>query len=178
MSVMSYKRAKTRYKDDPDMLETIRRMEQFDIFHLLRNGNMATGQKVRSLAKHIPAQMSDWYSICDGGLLFDTSLLSLETHDKELDVDFDTFSDYNTPEMVQMMGLPEGFFIIAIRSYGDPICISAEDDRVYLWDREEAEFDTIWESFNDFLGDETDTAIDMIAEDSLNPIPLKLEEEE
>ena len=178
MAVLSYKRARNRYKNDPDMLETIRRMEQFDIFHLLRSGNMATSQKVSALTGHVPSLMLDWYSICDGGLLFDTSLLSTDPHDKQLDVDFDTFADYNTGEMYEMMGLPKGFYIIAIRSYGDPICISDKDDRVYLWDREEAEFDTIWESFNDFIGDETDTAIDLIAEDSLEPIPLKLNEEE
>lgn len=174
MAVLSYRRARNRYKDDGDMLETLHRMEEFDEFHLLRSGNISTGERVKKLTEKVPDQVVSWYSVCDGGLLFDTALLSLDGHDKDLDVDFDTFGDYNTEELYGMMGLPEGYYIIAVRSYGDPICISQEDGRIYLWDREEQEFDTIWECFNDFLGDETDTAIELIAEDSLEPIPLKL----
>ena len=51
MAVLSYRRARNRYKDDGDMLETLHRMEEFDEFHLLRSGNISTGERVKKLTE-------------------------------------------------------------------------------------------------------------------------------
>ena len=99
----------------------------------------------------------------------------MDNYDNELDLDFASFDENNSEENYKTLGLPEGYYIIGLRSYGDPICVSKDNDKVYLWNVEEQDFDTIWDSFNDFLGDETDASIEMISDGSLEPIPYKLD---
>lgn len=39
-------------------------------------------------------------------------------------------------------------------------------------------FTTVWESFTDFLADEYNTAVQMVEDDALEPVPLKMEEQD
>ena len=175
MALLDYDNARQVYQDNEDMLETINRMEKFDEFHLLRNGNMVISDQLKMKFSHIPSAVLLWYRVCNGGLLFASTLLSMDNYDNELDLDFASFDENNKEENYKTLGLPEGYYIIGLRSYGDPICVSKDNDKVYLWNVEEQDFDTIWDSFNDFLGDETDASIEMISDGSLEPIPYKLD---
>lgn len=75
------------------------------------------------------------------------------------------------------MSLPQGYSVFAIRSYGDPICFNyaANDGKVYLWNRETAVFEDIWATFEDWLSDEIDAAVQLIAGGYLKPLGIKLE---
>ena len=116
---------------------------------------------------------------CDGGLLFDTVMLSSKGYDEELDLEFETFDEYNTSEVKEEMSLPAGYSVFAIRSYGDPICFNSatNDGKVYLWNIEKSIFEEIWDTFEDWLTDEMDSAIQLIGEEVLDPLDIKLGDE-
>jgi hypothetical protein len=173
MGFFDYEKARVKYRENAFVLETIDRLEDFDEFHCLRNSSLLVGCKAAKLLPYPNQQYITWASVCDGGMLFDTTLLSVVADDPEMDIEFSTLSEYNNEEQYEEFGLPKGFFCIGIRSYGDPICLSDHDEKVYLWDCEKQEIDTIWETFFDFLADEVDSSIELIAKEVLEPIPIK-----
>lgn len=161
------------------MKENAQRLEIFDIYHCLRRASFSSAIKAQEQLGTIPKSFLEWMKICDGGLLFDTVMLSSKAHDNELDLDFATFEDYNTTEAREEMLLPDGYSVFAVKSYGDPICFNTlkNDGKVYLWNVENAEFDEIWDSFEDWLTDEIDVAILLIGDDVLEPLEIKLGDE-
>ena len=172
MGFFDYKEAKELYRDNKRMLKIINCLEDLDQYHLLRN---MEGQG--DYYKRIPAPVEEyktWLTVCDGGLLFSTTLLSVEGSDLEMDLSFSTLQEWNTMQKHKTFRLPRGYFIIALLNYGDPICLSSSDSRVYHWDTEEKTFVTVWDSFADFLADECNTAVQMIEDDALDPIPMKM----
>lgn len=175
MAFFDYGKAANKYRNDELMMETLKRLRSFDEYHCLRNSNLLVGGRVGEKLPRANQQYIGWMTVCNGGLLFDTTLLSETAMDRELDIEFSSLEEYNNEEIYGEMELPEGYYIIGIRSYGDPICLSSKDDQVYLWDCEENDFTTVWKDFYNFLADEVDTAIDLIANDDLDPIPLKMD---
>lgn len=174
MGLMNYEKVKRKFHDSDFVLEIVRRLEAFDTFHCLRDSTLLLASKGTELFSGMAKAYVRWLTVCNGGLLFDTTLLSVTAFDEALGFEFSTLREYNTPETYRDYGLPEGYFIVALRSYGDPICLSQADSRVYLWDSEEGMFSTIWETFFDFLADEVDTALELIAHEDLEPIPFKV----
>lgn len=158
------------------MKGNIERLTDFDAYHCLLAGSLGTSIKLQERYQCFPPEYLDWLKVCDGGLLFDTVILSTIAHDANLNLDFDTYEDLNSPEAVEGFDLPEGFVVFAMRSYGDPICFNArnKDGKVYLWDVENKEFSDIWDSFEDWLTEEIDDAVRLIAEDALEPLNIKL----
>lgn len=179
MSFFDYKKAKEIYKDNDVMMEVIGVLEEFDTFHCLRDSNRDAVEVVKSLPCSSNVDYLKWMSLCDGGYLFDTLLLSTVSEDDVIDsdVEFSTLDELNNPDVYGDFTLPEGYYIIAMRSYGDPICLSDSDDSVYLYDTEAQEFTTVWDSFADFLADEINEALDLIENGDLMPFPLKEDEE-
>ncbi|MCQ2466619.1 MAG: SMI1/KNR4 family protein [Clostridia bacterium] len=176
MSCVNFEKYSNKYSEEP-MKGNIERLVDYDLFHCLLKGGMSAGIKVAGTYKNVPKSLLDWIAICDGGQLFDTVMLSTKDHDKDIDLDFDTYEEINNDtELKSSMRLPDGYVIFAIRSYGDPICFSTtpEDDKIYLWDCENGEFSDIWETFEDWLTEEIDEGIHLIADDVLEPLNIKL----
>lgn len=161
------------------MKENVERLEIFNIYHCLRKSSFSSAIKAQEKLGKIPTSFLEWMKYCDGGLLFDTVMLSSKGYDKELDLDFETFDEYNTKDAKVAMTLPDGYSVFAIRSYGDPICFNSEtnDGKVYLWNIEKSIFEEIWDSFEDWLTDEIDCAIQLIGEEVLDPLDIKLGDE-
>lgn len=175
MGLFDYSKAARKYQSNDHVTETLRRLRLFDEFHCLRSSNLLVGGAAGDKLPHENPQYIGWMTVCNGGLLFDTTLLSVTEVDDTLNLGFATLDMYNCEENRHDDHLPEGYYIIGLRSYGDPICLSTHDQKVYLWDCEQQEFTTVWEDFFNFLADEVDTAIELIANEDLDPIPLKLE---
>ena len=175
MSFINIEKAASTYSTEP-MKGNVERLETFDKYHCLLAGSLAASIKLQEVYGNLPIEFLNWIKVCDGGLLFDTVLLSTKGHDDKLDLDFDTYDDMNSSEAYSEFGLPEGYVIFGIRSYGDPICFNVResDGKVYLWDVEKEEFTDIWNSFSDWLTEEIDDAIKLIAEDALDPLGIKL----
>ena len=179
MSFMNIKKAAAAYETEP-MKGNIERLSDFDAYHCLLAGRLSTSINLKDKYPCLPPEYLNWLKVCDGGLLFDTVILSSKAHDDILDLDFDTYDDMNSDEAYSEFNLPEGYFVFAMRSYGDPICFNAKekDGKVYLWDVEEGEFTDIWDSFADWMTEEIDDAVKLIGEDALEPLEIKLEGEE
>ena len=175
MSFMNLAKAEKTYTDEP-MKGNIERLKDFDAYHCLLAGSLIAAVKLQDRYPCFPIEYLNWIKICDGGLLFDTVMLSTKGHDDKLDLDFDTYDDMNSPEAYTEFALPDGFVVFAMRSYGDPVCFNAneKDGKVYLWDVHSGEFTDIWDTFADWLTEEIDDAIKLIAEDALDPLNVKL----
>ena len=178
MSFINLEKAAAKYTDEP-MKGNIERLIDFDVFHCLLAGGMSAAVKLQTKYPFLPVEYLDWLRICDGGLLFDTVILSSKSHDEKLDLDFDTYEDMNSDQAKSDYDLPDGFMVFAMRSYGDPICfnVKEKDGKVYLWNIEEKEFTDIWDSFADWMTEEIDDAVNLIAEDALEPLDIKLDGE-
>lgn len=176
MAFANLARMNAKYTEEP-MKSNIQILTDFDIYHCLLAGGMPIALKVQRQYKAVPLELLDWLKYCNGGLLFDTVLLTTKEHDDELDLDFDTYDEYNTDEARKDYGLPEGYVVFAVRSYGDPICFRNDepDEKIYLWDVELQEFTDIWDSFGDWLTEELDEAVQLIADDDLDPLAVKLD---
>lgn len=175
MSFLNLEKALSKYGEEP-MKGNAQRLQTFDIYHCLLSGSLSVAMKAQDTLGYIPAAFIEWMKLCNGGLLFDTVMLSTKEHDDALDLDFDTFEELNSQEVIDGFALPEGYAVFAMRSYGDPICfnVTAKDGKVYLWDCEAGEFTDIWDSFEDWITEEIDDAVKLIAEDLLEPLEIKL----
>lgn len=174
MGYMDYQKVYQKYSKNAFVTKAVKMLEKYDHYHLLRNSSIVKVQQITSVFPHTSQEYLAWMSVCGGGYLFDTVLLSIEEYDKELGLSFDTLNDCNSKEAKKEFGIPDGYIIIAVRSYGDPICLSVSDKKVCLWDCEEGSFATEWGSFYDFLVDEVQSSLDLIANGDLTPIPLKI----
>lgn len=174
MSLLNVDKLSGYYTDEP-MKGNAERLHDFDDYHCLLAGSLGTALKIQDAYPSFPESYLKWIKICNGGLLFDTVMLTTKEHDDSLDADFDTFDDYNSEQAKEEMSLPKGYVVFAVRSYGDPICFSEnkEDAKVYLWDSENNEFSDIWDSFEDWITEEIDDGIKLIAEDVLLPLEIK-----
>ena len=161
------------------MKENVERLEIFNIYHCLRKASLSAAIKAQGVLGKIPSSFLGWMKYCDGGLLFDTVMLSSKGYDEDLDLEFETFEEYNTKDMKDRMELPAEYSVFAFRSYGDPICFHSEnnDGKVYLWNVEKSVFEEIWDTFEDWLTDEIDSAIQLIGEGVLEPLAIKLGDE-
>lgn len=176
MGFFNYKQARERYESDKFMSQIIDGLENMDQFHLLRDAS-----NLGSAVGTIPDSATEykkWLTVCDGGLLFSTTLLSTEEYDKQLDLSFSTLNEWNNSQKRKLLGLPEGYLVIALLNYGDPVCLSSLDSKVCLWDTTEMAFTTIWDSFADFLADEYNTAVQMVDDEALEPVPMKAVEQD
>lgn len=175
MSFVSLSKLKEKYTAGL-MKDNIENLEEFDAFHCLLSGSMSSSLKVQELFGTTSQQFMDWIKVCDGGLLFDTVMLSTKEYDKDLELEFDTYEEFNSDEAKKEFSLPEGYTVFAFRSYGDPICFNTQknDGKVYLWNVEKQEFDDIWDSFEDWLTEEIDEAVSLIADGSLEPLGIKI----
>ena len=175
MGFMDLKLAAETYTKEP-MKTNIKCLLDFDEFHCLLAGNEKIAAHIRKEYAGLPAEYMEWLSLCDGGILFDTVMLSSKQHDDDLDLDFDTYDELNSQESKSAYDLPEGYVIFAILSYGDPVCFSEDekDEKIYLWDAENKEFSDIWNSFADWFTEEIDDAVQLIAEEVLDPMGIKL----
>ncbi len=173
MGFFQYETAKEKYQDVPEAVEILRRLEEFDRYHCLRDSSLAQAGKAARWFPQAPVEYLGWLTVCNGGWLFDTALLSVDAWDPDLGLEFSTLEEANRAEAREGWGLPEGFRVIAVRSYGDPICLREGDARVYGWDSGEGRFTAVWDTFFSFLLEEIQGALELIEQGALEPFPLK-----
>jgi hypothetical protein len=175
MGFVNFKKITEKYTDGL-MKDNVEKLVKFDSYQCLLSGDADTALKVQNILGAVPADFTDWLKLCDGGLLFDTVMLSTKGYDAVLDLSFDTYEELNSDETKANFALPEGFVIFAVRNYGDPLCfnIKENDGKVYLWNIETGKFDDIWSSFKDWMAEEIDVAINLIIEGVSEPLNIKL----
>ena len=163
--------------DSGRMAENIRRLKEYNLFHCLLAGNAERAEAVKNRIPGLPNDFLAWLEVCDGGVLFDTTMLTTKPNDPDLDLDFETYASYTKAPLRQSKSLADDWFIFATAIHDDVYFFDMEkkDGKVYQWDVEQREIYTVWKTFEDWLTDQINEAVELIADEQLEPLDIKLE---
>jgi len=175
MAFVNYDLLKKAYPESR-MKENVRRLKDYDLFHCLLAGS---SNRVAAVKKHIPNLPNDfqkWLEVCDGGMLFDTAMLTTKSHDSDLDLSFEIYGDYYDAAYRKDKNLSDNWFVFAVAIHSDLFCFDMEKNgQVFQWDVEEHKVYAKWPSFEDWLTDQINEAVELIANEDLEPLDIKLE---
>jgi hypothetical protein len=159
------------------MKENVRRLKDYDAFHCLLAGNSERAAAVKKRVAGLPAEFLKWLNVCDGGMLFDTAMLSTKPRDTDLALPFETYGNYYKAELRKEKSIQDGWFVFAVAVHSDLFFfdMGKKDGQVYQWDVEEREIYAAWPAFDDWLGDQINEAVTLIASEELEPLDIKLE---
>ena len=160
------------------MSEAIHVLKELDVFHCLLAGSSDRAAAVKIRVADLPDDFLRWLEVCDGGVLFDTTMLTTKTHDNTLDLYFYTYGDFFNTEVRQNINLSSNWFVFAVAVHDDIFFFDMEkkDGQVYQWDVEENTIYAFWSTFEDWFSDQINEAIGMIADGLLYPIDIKMEQ--
>ena len=176
MALVNYKSLEQAY-DKGRMKENVRRLKDYDVFHCLLAGDADRANAVQKRVSGLPEDFIKWINICDGGMLFDTALLTTKANDKELDLSFETYGDYYDSDLRKDREVADDWFIFAVAVHSDLFYFNLADNdgRVYQWDVEEHQIYAVWDTFEDWITDQINEAVELIANEELEPLDIKLE---
>ena len=176
MPFVDYKLLQEKYPVG-HMSKNIQLLMDFDAFHCLVAGSSDRCSAVKKRVNNLPEDFLKWLNVCDGGMLFDTTMLTTKMHDNTLDLDFFTYGNFFNEELRQSINFPKNWFIFAFAIHEDLFFfdIEKEDGYVYQWDVEEKTIYAFWNRFEDWLSDQIHEAIGVIADESLYPMSIKME---
>jgi hypothetical protein len=159
------------------MKENARRLKDYDAFHCLLAGSAERAAAVKKHMADLPADFLKWLDVCDGGMLFDTAMLTTKSHDAELDLDFETYGNYYNADLRKEKNIGDDWFVFAVAVHSDVFFfdMGKKDGHVYQWDIEEHKIYAVWPTFEDWLTDQINEAVDLIANEKLEPMDIKLE---
>ena len=176
MAFVDYKLLEQAYPSGR-MKENVRRLKDYDVFHCLLAGSAGRAAAVKKRVPELPEDFLKWLDVCDGGMLFDTAMLTTMSHDAELDLPFDTYGDYYNAELRKDNNISDGWFVFASAVHSDLYFFDTnkKDGQVYQWDVEELNVYAVWPTFEDWLTEQINEAVELIADEELEPLDIKLE---
>jgi len=159
------------------MAENVQLLHEFDIFHCLLAGSPERASKVTRRIADLPDDFIKWLGVCDGGMLFDTTMFTTKSLDAELDLEFVIYSDFHKPDIRKNLNIPDEWFVFAVAVHSDLFYFDMEkkDGQVYQWDIEDKLVYAEWKTFEDWLSDQVNEAIELIADEQLMPHISKVE---
>jgi hypothetical protein len=159
------------------MKENVRRLKDYNVFHCLLAGNAERASSVKKRIADLPDDFIKWLDVCDGGMLFDTAILTTKSHDAELNLDFETYGNYYKADLRKEKNISDDWFVFAIAVHSDVFFfdIKKKDSKVYQWDVEEHKIYAEWTTFEDWFTDQINQAVELIAKENLEPLDIKLE---
>ena len=162
------------------MQENIRQLRRYDVFHCLLAGNDNSVAYVKKETDGLPMDFLKWLNVCDGGMLFDTALLSTTPYDAKLDLSFETYDDYYDADLRKSKDIPDDWFIFAEAVHSDVFFfdLGKKDDKVYQWDVENLQIYTEWDNFENWLISQINEAVDLIADEDIDPLDIKTKDHE
>lgn len=117
-----------------------------------------------------PDQIKAWYSMFNGGILFDTSFLSTVATDYNVMLVLIKFKHLDNPRKRAQMELPVHMTPFALSSFGDIYCYNNQGlNEIYQWSIAEHKLVYKWINFATWLKDEIEAAIDLVAENIFIP---------
>ena len=179
MAFTNYSELENKYPSGR-MTENVRRLKDYDLFHCLLAGGADKVKTVKQRVADLPNEFFEWLEVCNGGMLFDTAMLTTKSHDADLDLDFETYADYFNTDLRKDKNLSDDWFVFALAVHSDVYFFDKvkKDGKVYQWDVEKSEIYAIWDTFEDWLTDQINEAIELIANEELEPLDIKLEAED
>ena len=159
------------------MKENVRRLKNYDAYHCLLAGSDDRSGAVEKRVPNLPEGFLKWLKVCDGGMLFDTALLTTKSHDVELNLVFDTYGDYHKAELRKAKNLQNNWFIFAEAVHSDVFFfdMGKKDGKVYQWDVEENIVYKEWDNFEEWLTCQINEAVELIKNEKILPKGIKLE---
>ena len=176
MPFVDYKLLQNKYPSGR-MKENVRLLKKFDVFHCLLAGSTEKAAAVKKRVSGLSEDFLKWLEVCDGGMLFDTTMLTTKTHDAGLDLDFETYASYCKSELRKDKNILDEWFVFAVAVHSDVFFfdMNKKDAQVYQWDIEEQKIYKSWSSFEDWLSDQISETVGLIAEEQLMPMGVKME---
>jgi hypothetical protein len=176
MPFVNYETLSTKYPADV-MSSNIQALKEFDLFHCLLAGGTSRANAVKKRVPDLPEDFLDWLEVCDGGMLFDTTMLTTKVHDAELDLDFETYNAYYNADLRKDLEISDDWFVFAVAVHADVFFfdMAKKDGCVYQWDVEERKIYAEWSNFAEWLASQINEAIGLIADEKIEPLGVKLE---
>ena len=158
------------------MAVNVQLIKEFDIFHCLLAGSTAHANAVKSRITGVPVEFLTWLEVCDGGMLFDTTMLTTKAYDDKLGLDFYTYDDFFIAQVRQELNLSDDWFVFAVAVHSDIFYFdnTKKDGKVYQWDVEDEVVYAEWVTFEDWMNDQIYEAIEQIADDNIMPLSIKM----
>jgi len=175
MAFLNYKMTQ-KYTSEP-MKDTIRRLKDYDVYHCLLGGNKERSGAVRMRIPDLPEGFYQWLEVCDGGKLFDITMLTTVSYDPDLDLHFKTYDQFPSDIERLDMKLHDDYFVFGYTVLTDLFFFDSgkKDGRVYQWCSDDKKVYASWDSFEDWLAYQVDDAVLLIADGTLEPMDIKLE---
>ena len=173
MSIIDFHALKNAYPDG-NMAEAAKTLQALDPYHCLIAATPKTTAKITKMASSLPQDFLKWIEVCDGGLLFSTTLFCTETYKSKLTVPLDTYNRVNNTKSKEKTGLSSECFIFA-ESIGNDYFFfdtAKNDGKVY-----ECYGSTITGTFNSFeqwLFNQLDLIKQAVKNGTAEPLGLKL----
>ena len=176
--LMDCKKAAKELKGTP-LEDAINKLSRFDMYHLLFKPLMSSVLHTAERFSFAPEEYLQWSNYCAGGDLQTIEFLGEKGFDKETGVKFGTFDMY--VQDGKIAGVSSEYAIFAVANFGDFFCFrktsdETRDSAVYQWGTHEEDVVLVWDSFADWLSDQVNIWVNMIAENELDPIGLKMED--
>ena len=139
-------------------------------------GDPDTGVAPGTAFDGLPEDFIEWIKICDGGRLFETSMFTTNPYDDALQLPFTSYDMYYDAEMRKVKKVSDGWFIFAASIINDLFFfdLNKKDGQVYQWDSEENKIYASWLTFEDWLTGQINDAAELIDEDELDRLGIKL----
>ena len=176
MAFVSYDAFEKKYPSG-EMAENIRRLKEMDSYHCLLAGGIRQMEIVKTMAPNLPKDFFSWLEVCDGGMLFDTALLTTSKYDPALDLNFDDYSIFMAQEIRLDNSISENWFVFARAIHSDIYFydLSKKDGHIYQWDIESQQLHQEWPSLAKWLAHRIDEAVELIKDGFLDPMDIKFE---
>lgn len=117
-----------------------------------------------------PDQMKAWYSMFNGGIMFDTIFLSTVGTDYNAMLVLIKFKHLDNQRKRAQMELPIHMTPFAVSSFGDVYCYNNQGlNEIYQWSISKHELVYKWMNFATWLNDEIGAAIELVTENILIP---------
>lgn len=178
MSLIDYGRLLNVYSSGR-MGENVRRLERYDLFHCLLAGSPEHVAEIKRRVACLPEDFLCWLKVCDGGLLFDTVMLTTRKIDPAApDAPLMTYNEFSDEGTKVAQGPSGNCFVFATAVNSDVFYfdVGKKNVRVCQWESEERVVCASWATFEDWLTDRINEAMELIARERLEPVGFKLED--
>ena len=172
MFFIDYQALKNAYPNGK-MAEAVKTLEALDLYHCLIAATPKTAAKISKMASSLPRDFLKWIEVCDGGMLFTTTMFCTETYKAKFSVPFDTYNRVNGVKFRVKMEFPSEWFIFAISIGSDYFFFDTgkNDGKVYACNFSEITLE--YDSFEQWLLAKINESKQDVQEGGAKPLGIK-----
>ena len=157
--------------NDNSIKVILKKIEYYKEYSILCSATGVEYKNFRDMYPDAPNAINTWYKFANGGLLFDTYLLSTKAIIEELGGVRLSLNAYNNIICRKALEIPENLVVFAVASFGDVYCFDKNgSNEIYQWSVIEHNLVTKWANFSLWLYQEVNGAIELITDEDMYPI--------